>query len=588
MRRKIGTWKWILPVCVTALGLVVLAGVVHFSIEKNHKQVRTVTELNAMNYAERMVSDLNHGISITESIQAIIVSDNGRIDNFDEIAADLIDDTIQSIQIAPDGVVTDIYPAAGNEAGKIDLIHDEQRGEISRYSRDHDLTIMQGPFSLQQGGMGIAIRNPVYLKNDAGQEYFWGFTIAIIRVPDIFANSVQALNNFGYDYRLSKTESPLTSQYQEISASAEDMTDPVSYEFELCGCSFKLEVMPKEGWNRGDNVGQILIVGILIIILLSGLTGSVLILEEHRQQLEELSTTDALTGLYNRNGFEKCFGEYRRKNPNQSCVGIQLDIDDFKMINDIYGHVVGDQALQNLAQSMRTAFPANAIYGRNGGDEFTLILTGATCDDVKEQIEAFTASDRSFMYEGREYYFHISVGYAEYPADTEEADRLLGLADMALYEGKLRGKAKSMRYQKDFDPNRRNRLGFALSDITQHLPGAFLIYKADPENDQLLFANQELVTYAGCKNLDEFMQYSKHSFRNLIRSDEQEAVEKSIWQQIRSQADGTNDFVQFHFVKKDGSTHPVLDHGRIVESNYYGNVFYVLIMDCQLLDEHYD
>ena len=91
------------------------------------------------------------------------------------------------------------------------------------------------------------------------------------------------------------------------------MTDPVSYEFELCGCSFKLEVMPKEGWNRGDNVGRILIVGILIIILLSGLTGSVLILEEDRQQLEELSTTDALTGLYNRNGFEKCFWEYRRK-----------------------------------------------------------------------------------------------------------------------------------------------------------------------------------------------------------------------------------------------------------------------------------
>ena len=84
-----------------------------------------------MNYAERMVSDLNHGISITESIQAIIVSDNGRIDNFDEIAADLIDDTIQSIQIAPDGVVTDIYPGSAMRAAKIDLLHDEQRGEIS-------------------------------------------------------------------------------------------------------------------------------------------------------------------------------------------------------------------------------------------------------------------------------------------------------------------------------------------------------------------------------------------------------------------------------------------------------------------------
>ncbi len=74
--------------------------------------------------------------------------------------------SIESIQLAPDGVVTDIYPAEGNEAGKIDLLHDKDRGEISCYARDNHTIITQGPFELKQGGYGIAVRNPVYLKDE--------------------------------------------------------------------------------------------------------------------------------------------------------------------------------------------------------------------------------------------------------------------------------------------------------------------------------------------------------------------------------------------------------------------------------------
>ena len=78
-------------------------------------------------------------------------------------------DCIDSVQLAPDGVVTDIYPAEGNEVGKIDLIHDKDRGEISCYARDHHTFISQGPFELKQGGYGIAVRNPVYLNDENGQ-----------------------------------------------------------------------------------------------------------------------------------------------------------------------------------------------------------------------------------------------------------------------------------------------------------------------------------------------------------------------------------------------------------------------------------
>lgn len=587
-KRRIKTWKWILPVMVLLLGDICLIHILHQIYSHNLQQMRTITELNAMTYAERMTSDLNMGISITESLQEILISENGKIDNFPQVAEDLMTDAIQSIQIAPNGVITDIYPEAGNEAGKIDLINDPDRGEICRYGRDNNLTILQGPFQLKQGGMGIVIRTPVYLSDADGASYFWGFTIVIIRVPDIFSDSVQALTGFGYDYRLSKTASPLTTEFEEISSSGASLDRPISYEFELGGCLFKLEVMPSGGWSQESSLQILFWGGLVIILLLTGLTIVTLILEERGETLKRISTTDALTGLLNRKGFEEQFNRFLKKNPGVPCVGIQLDVDDFKFINDMYGHETGDLALQELAKSIRETFPEHAILSRSGGDEFSLILTETTSEAVTEKIKAFTAMPRYFEYDGERQSFGISLGYAEYPADSPEVSELLGNADVALYEVKLQGKNSCLSYSHEFKKQKRSSLGFALRDISRNLPGAFLIYIADREDDRILFANCEMIEFAGCKNLDDFLSYTDSHFRSLIRPDEQEAVEKSIWDQIDAKTSGNNDYVQFHFAKKDGTYHPVLDHGRIVENTYYGRVFYVLIMDCALIETHYD
>ena len=139
-------------------------------------------------------------------------------------------DSVESVQLAPAGIVTDIYPADGNEAGKIDLIHDTERGEISIYARDHHTIVTQGPFELKQGGYGIAVRNPIYLKDENGQEYFWGFTIVILRVPDIFSDAISALSKFGYEYSLSKTDNPWSDNYKVVYQSDRQLTNPVSYD----------------------------------------------------------------------------------------------------------------------------------------------------------------------------------------------------------------------------------------------------------------------------------------------------------------------------------------------------------------------
>lgn len=148
---------YILPILVFVFGCLILTVILYHSYKTDQKQVQTITELNAETYAEHLQNDMYRGIAITGTLEEIVISENGKIEKFQDIAEDLMTDYIQSIQIAPEGIVTDVFPDTGNEAGKIDLIHDESRGEICRYGRDNDLVTMQGPFDLNQGGSGIAI-----------------------------------------------------------------------------------------------------------------------------------------------------------------------------------------------------------------------------------------------------------------------------------------------------------------------------------------------------------------------------------------------------------------------------------------------
>lgn len=586
--RKNHNKKLMLPVLIFLVGCLVLTVVLYHSYRSNYKQVRNVTALNATTYAERLQNDMNRGVAITDTLEEIAISENGKIDNFQKVARDLMADFIQSIQIAPDGVVTDIYPEAGNEAGKIDLMHDESRGEICRYGRDKNIVTMQGPFDLKQGGQGIAIRNPVYLEGADGSPVFWGFTIVIIRVPEIFTESIQALTKFGYDYSLTKTVSPLSDDTEIVSSSGNIMKNPITFEFEFGGCLFDFEVMPADGWSHGWNVFPQLFLGICVILLLTGLTVVILVIDRHRDILKKIAITDPLTGLLNRKGFDEQLKKVMQGDLHIHCVGIQMDIDDFKFINDMYGHVVGDAALKSLAQDMQSYFNDNSILCRNGGDEFSVILVDTTEEEARKKIEHFTLQPRHITYNGEEHPFYISLGYAEYPKDCEDVLKLIRCADMALYAVKLHGKHNCSRYRGDYKIQHRRQLGFALQDVSKNLPGAFLIYIADPENDDILFANRELIELAGCRDFDDFLDYTDRRFRNLIHPDERDSVETSIWEQIDAKTNGNNDYVRFHFAKKDGSYLPVLDHGRIVENRYYGNVFYVLIMDCALVESYYD
>ena len=578
--------KDLMPLIVLLLGMCLVVFIVYKTDTHEKEQKHTTAQLNVLTYGERIKNEITNGMEITDTLKQVLISENGEINQFDTIAGNLISDSVESIQLAPEGVVTDIYPAEGNEAGKIDLLHDKDRSRISCYARDNHTIITQGPFELKQGSYGIAVRNPVYLKDKNGQEYFWGFTIVILRVPDIFSDSIRALSNFGYEYRLSKTETPWSSAYKVIYQSDSHMTLPASYNFIIGKENWKFEVTPENGWRNNTLIVTVSTIFTAITLLLSGLTRVWLVSKENKNKFQILAHTDSLTGIYNRCGFDEEAEKIIDRNPKTHFVSALLDIDDFKFINDIYGHAYGDKALKSLADSMKTFFPPDTLLGRNGGDEFCLLLPNYTCEDAKELLLQFTKLPKTFSYKGKEQPFNISLGYAEYPTFASSHSQLMRCADAALYAIKLHGKNGCMAYREGLQSGVRKQLGFAFKDVSEHLPGAFIIYKADKDDDELFYANHEFLHMTGYKDMDELFRITKKSFRNLIREDEQQMIESSIWEQIDS--GNENDYIHFHLRKADGSNLSVLDHGRIVESQQYGKVFYVLFTDWEDMHIHYN
>ena len=573
--------RFIIPAVVFILGMCALIGELYVVGENQEQQNRTNAKLNAMTYTERIYGELMEGIGVTDTLKQVVISGDGNINKFYDVAANMMDDSIQSIQIAPNGVVNEIYPENVNESGKIDLINDSDRGEISRYARDNDTVIMQGPFELKQGGYGIAVRNPVYLKDENGKKSFWGFTIVILKVPEIFSNSVEALSNFGYKYSLLKCASPWDDMYERVYGSKKELNDPVIYDFYVYGNKWRLEILPKSGFYNNKYLIYMFIGGVIIVLLLTGLTAALIFINENRKNFKRLAVTDALTGIYNRLGFDDQVEQYMRQNPQKHCVVAMLDIDDFKLVNDMYGHATGDAVLKKLAESMKQYFSKDAILGRNGGDEFIIFMPDCTVVEVNPFLKKFTEETRKFYCKGEERAFTISLGFAEYPVFADDRSQLMRCADKALYEVKMRGKNGCMAYREGEQVKSRAKLGFAMKDIIDNLPGAFIVYRADKENDEILLANSELLRLTGCKNMDELLAYTGKSFCNLIRPDEQESCQKSIWSQING--GHSNDYIFFHMQKADGTYISVLDHGRIVDSVHNGRVFYVMIMDLKPL-----
>ncbi len=177
-------------------------------------------------------------------------------------------------------------------------------------------------------------------------------------------------------------------------------------------------------------------------------------LEEKNKELEELSISDGLTGLYNHRHIHELLQEEfeRSKRSGEPVSVVMLDLDKFKAVNDTWGHQAGDHVLVTLADILRETAREVDRLGRYGGEEFIAVLPEADSDAAitfAERVRDMVEKQKFEIDEEEPLHLTISVGVATHPDDAPDgARRLVYYADQALYSAKNTGRNTVVR----FDP----------------------------------------------------------------------------------------------------------------------------------------
>ncbi|MCO7521856.1 MULTISPECIES: EAL domain-containing protein [unclassified Pseudomonas] len=178
-------------------------------------------------------------------------------------------------------------------------------------------------------------------------------------------------------------------------------------------------------------------------------------------QIHHMAHHDALTGLPNRTLFNERLKQalLRGEHSGTLTATLCLDLDNFKNINDTLGHAFGDKLLRTLGKRLRRELREHDTLARLGGDEFAVVLAGLESGDAARNtaqrlIEAICPP---FHIEGHQFSVGVSIGVAIAPLDHDQAEQLLGYADMALYEAKRNGRNRYECFHVELDVAARQR-----------------------------------------------------------------------------------------------------------------------------------
>ena len=163
-------------------------------------------------------------------------------------------------------------------------------------------------------------------------------------------------------------------------------------------------------------------------------------LQDREQALDHLVHHDTLTGLPNRKLFRRHLAEgIAAAQQHDMLIGLLfLDLDRFKQVNDSYGHAAGDRVLIEISRRLRRVFRQDDLIARFGGDEFAVLLENLHERDEMSRLanKALSAIQRPFEHDGRIFHSGASIGIAVAPDDGNDPDRLIQLADTAMYAAK--------------------------------------------------------------------------------------------------------------------------------------------------------
>lgn len=275
-------------VIVSLLGCLVFGGL-GWSYLQNLMEVRQhAASVLGQSFALRVVERFHETVGPVFMLASLVQRSSDGVSNFDAAAAELIYEfpLIRALELAPGGVVTMVYPLSGNESilGH-DLLKDRERNKEAHAALVKRQMTLAGPFELKQGGLGAVARYPIFVRGAKGKSSFWGFSIAVINVPELLAIAGEMeLERAGYDYSLCRVP-PGENQCKAFARHGKEVSDEsVVVRIGLPNNNWLLSLVPSAGWISPFE--RMLVVGLVLIAALAAGAAQFLLLVRASERTE--------------------------------------------------------------------------------------------------------------------------------------------------------------------------------------------------------------------------------------------------------------------------------------------------------------
>ena len=243
----------ILPAVVFLLTFVVALFSLRLLSLNQEKDERLRAVYAAESTISRVSSQLNRYLAESDFIKKYIESGHMlREEGFAVISSNMQDGSsvIKTHELAKDGVVSQVYPVAGNEAAiGLDMLHNPARKKEANLAKNSGMYTIAGPFELVQGGTGALLFDPIYTYSEKGERSFWGFSILVLQWDDFIEEvELDKMEDAGYRYQIWKKD-PYTGEKIVIAESEEDFPgNALEVACSVPNDTWYFEIIPKAGW----------------------------------------------------------------------------------------------------------------------------------------------------------------------------------------------------------------------------------------------------------------------------------------------------------------------------------------------------
>ena len=243
----------ILPAVVFLLTFVVALFSLRLLSLNQEKDERLRAVYAAESTISRVSSQLNRYLAESDFIKKYIESGHVlREEEFAVISSNMQDGSsvIKTHELAKDGVVSQVYPVAGNEAAiGLDMLHNPARKKEANLAKNSGMYTIAGPFELVQGGTGALLFDPIYTYSEKGERSFWGFSILVLQWDDFIEEvELDKMEDAGYRYQIWKKD-PYTGEKIVIAESEEDFPgNALEVACSVPNDTWYFEIIPKAGW----------------------------------------------------------------------------------------------------------------------------------------------------------------------------------------------------------------------------------------------------------------------------------------------------------------------------------------------------